>query len=143
VDRQAFQRHIDAGGFLEWTEYLGNLYGTPVPEDEEPQDQDGGHPQRNGDVVLVIELEGAANVLQEVPDARMVLVLPPSAAVLAERMRARGDGEDHVAQRVARAQEEEEAGRRLAHHVVVNDDLDRAVEEMAGILDRYRRSKGT
>ena len=143
VDRQAFQRHIDAGGFLEWTEYLGNLYGTPVPEGEEPRDQDGGDPERNGDVVLVIELEGAANVLREVPGARMVLVVPPSADVLAERMRARGDGESHVAERVVRAREEEEAGRRLAHDVVVNDDLERAVEEMAGIVDRYRRSQGT
>ena len=133
VDRREFQRRIEAGGFLEWVEYLGNLYGTPVPE------RDG----EDGDVVLVIELEGAATVLREVREARMVLVVPPSAGVLAERMRARGDGEEHVAERVARAQEEEELGRRLAHDVVVNDDLDRAVDEMAGILNGYRASRGT
>jgi len=132
VDREQFQRRVSAGGFLEWVEYLGNLYGTPRPDDGDA-----------GDLVLVIEVEGAAAVLGKVPEARMVLVVPPSPSVLAERMRARGDDEQHVAERVARAREEESAGRRLAHHVVVNDDLERSVEEMAGILDRYRSSRGT
>ena len=131
VDRQAFEARVAEGGFLEWVEYMGNLYGTPRPE------RDG-----DDDLVLVIELEGAAKVLEQDPDARMVLVVPPSPEALADRMRARGDDDHHVSERVTRAVEEERDGRRLAHEVVVNDDLDRAVEEMAGILERYRAAEG-
>ena len=132
VDRQTFERRIAEDGFLEWVEYLGNLYGTPRPEGDE-----------DGDLVLVIEVEGAGKVLRSDDDARMILVVPPSPEALAQRMRARGDDEDHVAERVARAVEEERTGRRLAHDVVVNDDLDRAVEEMAGILERHRAAAGS
>ena len=134
VDRAEFEGLVEDGGFLEWVEYLGNLYGTPMPS---VNDGDAA------DLVLVIEVEGAATVLREVPDARMILVVPPSPEKLAERMRARGDDETHVAERVARAVEEEEIGRRLAHDVVVNDNLDRAVEETAGILRRYRAQRAS
>jgi len=137
VDRARFERHVEEGGFLEWVEYLGNLYGTPLPT----EDGGDGTEDDDEDLVLVIEVEGAAAVLGKVPGARMILVVPPSPEMLAERMRARGDGANHVAERVARAEEEEEVGRRLAHHVVVNDDVDRAVEEMAGILGRYRAQR--
>jgi guanylate kinase len=133
VDRPTFERRVEEGGFLEWVEYLGNLYGTPLPDDDATED----------DLVLVIEVEGAANVLRRVPEARMVLVVPPSPAALEERMRGRGDEEEEIAERVAGAMEEERVGRGLAHHVVVNDDLDRAVEELAGILGGYRASPGT
>jgi len=139
VDRSQFERHVDEGGFLEWVEYLGNLYGTPLPQAATDNDADADA----GALILVIEVEGAAAVLGKVPGAKMILVVPPSPERLAERMRARGDDERHVAERVARAMEEEEVGRRLAHDVVVNDDLDRAVEETAGILDRYRAQQGS
>ena len=138
VSRAEFERRIGEDGFLEWVEYLGNLYGTPRPD----LGEDRGEAGPGGELVMVIEVEGAANVLRQMPGARMVLVVPPSAEALAERMRARGDREEHVSERVARAMEEEEAGRCLAHDVVVNDDLDRAVEEMAGILKRYRAAEG-
>lgn len=138
VARADFEKQVEEGGFLEWVEYLGNLYGTPVPENQGPPEGTG-----EKDLVLVIEVEGAADVLSRMPDARMVLVVPPSPEVLAERMRARGDREEQVEERVARAVEEMEAGRRLAHDVVVNDDLDRAVEELAGILETYRARRRT
>ena len=110
-------------------EYLGNLYGTPMPDDA------------GADTILVIEVQGARQVLERVPEARMIMVVPPSKEAQEERLRSRGDDEAHVAERLAAAAGEVEAGRRLAHHVVVNDDLDRAVEEVAGILDRYRRQE--
>jgi guanylate kinase len=127
VDRDAFERRIVEGGFLEWAEYVGNLYGTPLPD-----------PPPGCDVVLVIEVQGAQQVLERVRGAVMILVLPPSREAQEARLRARGDGEDHVAKRLAVAAEEERVGRELAHHHVVNDDLDRAVREVAGILDGYR-----
>jgi guanylate kinase len=127
VDRPTFQARIDVGGFVEWTEYLGHLYGTPVAE-----------PLAGKDTVLVIEVDGASQVLSQDPDALMILVVPPSPDIQAARLRARGDPEDRVETRVEHGRQEEELGRRLAHYVVVNDDLNRAVEEVAGILQRHR-----
>ena len=129
VDRPTFEAQAAAGGFLEWAELEANaeLYGTPWPE--APPD---------ADVVLEIDVQGAAQVRERHPDAVVVLVVAPSPEEQADRMRRRGDDEHHIASRVALGAEEEERGRRLAAHVVVNDDLDRAVDELAGILLRHR-----
>ena len=117
-----------AGGFLEWAEFLGHLYGTPVPV-----------PPPGCDVLLEIDLQGAHQVLARDPGAVVVLLLPPSDDVQAERLRARGDDEAEVARRLAKGHEEELQGRALTPYVVVNDQLDRAVAEVAGILDAHRR----
>jgi guanylate kinase len=131
VDREDFEKRIAEGGFLEHAEYLGNLYGTPL----EP-------PPPGCDLVLVIEVQGARQVLERVPGAVMVLVVPPSREDQRARLEARGDSQAQVERRLAKAEEEEAEGRRLAHHVVVNDDLERAVEEVAGILAGYRLPPG-
>jgi guanylate kinase len=89
-------------------------------------------------VVLEIDLDGARQVLDRHPEAVLVLVVAPSPGALAARMRARGDDEAAIAARLALAVEEERTGRRLARHVVVNDDLARATEEVAGILAAHR-----
>jgi guanylate kinase len=131
VDRDVFEKRVAEGGFLEHAEYLGNLYGTPL------------EPTAPGcDLVLVIEVQGARQVLERVPGAVMVLVVPPSRTDQRARLEARGDPQEHVERRLAKAEEEEALGRRLAHHVVVNDDLERAVGEVAGILARYRLPPG-
>jgi guanylate kinase len=127
VDRPAFERRIADGGFLEWAEYLGHLYGTPTPD-----------PPPGRDIVLVIEVQGARQVLEHDPGAVMILVVPPSRADQRARLEGRGDSREQVERRVSKASEEEAEGRRLAHHVVVNDDLGRAVDEVAGILRQYR-----
>ncbi|HVF76572.1 MAG TPA: guanylate kinase [Acidimicrobiales bacterium] len=128
VTRDEFLEHVRNDGFLEWAEYVDNFYGTPLPRAEP-----------GTDLILVIEVQGARQVLQRVPDAVMILVAPPSREVQQARLRARGDNDDHIDKRIAIAEEEEAIGRTLAHHIVVNDDLDRAVEEVAGILDSYRK----
>ncbi|MGH9157954.1 MAG: guanylate kinase [Acidimicrobiales bacterium] len=129
VERDSFVARAEAGGFLEWTELPANhhLYGTPWPD-----------PPPHADVVLEIDLDGARQVLGRHPDAVLVLVVAPSPETLAERMRLRGDDEGHVASRLRLAVDEERTGRALAHHVVVNDDLVRAVDQVAGILAAHR-----
>ncbi|HEY2429808.1 MAG TPA: guanylate kinase [Acidimicrobiales bacterium] len=127
VDRATFEHQIATEGFLEWAEYLGHLYGTPVPA-----------PPAGCDIVLVIEVQGARQVLERVPGAVMILVVPPSRAHQKARLEARGDGPARVVERLSQAEAEEAEGRRLAHHVVVNDDLDRAVEQVAGIVKGHR-----
>jgi guanylate kinase len=110
---------------------FGHRYGTPWP------DPPPGH-----DVLLEIDVQGAAQVKDRQPEAVVVFVEAPSRAAQEARLRGRGDREEVIARRLAGAAAEEEAGRALADHRVVNDDLDRAVEEVAAILESYRE-RGT
>lgn len=125
--REAFERRIAEGGFLEWTQFLGNYYGTPTPE-----------PSEGADVVLEIEVDGAMQVKRLQPDALLIFVLPPTRAEQERRLRGRGDEPDRVVERLRKAEDEEPVGRRLADHVVVNDDLGATVNEMLEIIERAR-----
>ena len=116
-----------AGGFLEWAEVFGHRYGTPWPEPPE------GH-----DVLLEIDVQGAAQVRSRHPEAVVVFIEAPSRQAQEERLRGRGDREELIARRLTAAPDEEEAGRALADHIVVNDDLGRAIEEVAAILESRR-----
>jgi guanylate kinase len=130
VSSEAFEEHITAGGFLEWTEFLGNYYGTPRPE----QLDDG----ESGDIVLEIELDGAQQVKRQYPHAILIFVLPPSREEQERRLRGRGDPGDKVQARLRKAEIEEPIGREQADYIVVNDDLDRTVDEMMSIIERER-----
>jgi len=129
VDAPTFEAHLANQGFLEHDEFLGNLYGTPAPDSLDDDDYD---------LLLEINVQGAAQVRAHRPDAMVVLLVAPSRAVQESRLRARGDDEEHVAKRLALADLEEAKGRALADAVVVNDDLDRAVTEVAGIVASRR-----
>jgi guanylate kinase len=131
VDRAAFQDRIDTGGFLEWTEFLGELYGTPS--------FDG--PPDSRDVLLEIELDGAQQVKRRHPDALLVLIVAPGPAAQEARLRARGDDDQSVQRRLAVGATEERLGRQMADYVVVNDDIDRAAHQLAGII-RGRHAHG-
>ncbi len=131
VDHETFRERIGADGFLEWAEFLGNLYGTPVPE-----------PPEGLDVLLEIDVQGARTVLQKVPSACVVLIVPPSEAHQIERLRVRGDTDEHVLARVERGRREIEEGRQVASHVVVNDDVERSARELLSILGRLRDARG-
>jgi guanylate kinase len=125
VDRATFERRIAEGGFLEWAEYHGNLYGTPRPE-----------PLEDRHLVLNIEIQGARQIIDMFPDETfMVLLEPPSQDVLTQRLRGRGDEEEAVQRRVAAAFEELAEGRGIAHAVVVNDDLTQAIQDVRRILE--------
>jgi guanylate kinase len=127
VDRAAFDAHVAAGGFLEWAEVFGHRYGTPWPE-----------PPEGDDVLLEIDVQGAGQVRTRHPEAVVVFIEAPSRQAQEQRLRGRGDAEEVIARRLAAAPEEEQAGRALADHVVVNDDLGRAIEEVAAILESHR-----
>lgn len=130
----AFEERISAGGFLEWTEFLGNYYGTPLPGEE----------TAGRDVVLEIEVDGAQQVKRRFSDAVLIFILPPSRSEQERRLRERGDPGDKVMARLKKAELEEPIGRQLADHVVVNDDLETTITELLGIIaaERGRRRIG-
>ena len=128
VDRPTFERRARDGGFVEWVEFLpGHFSGTPTP------DPPAGH-----DVLIEVDVRGAQMLRERFPDAVVIMILPPSAEELEARMRQRGDSSELIRTRREMAAQEEEAGRKIADYVVVNDDLERAVEELAGIVNAHR-----
>jgi len=131
ASRVDFERGIAEGGFLEWTDFLGNYYGTPRTE-----------PPVGRDLVLEIELDGARQVRLTHPEAVVIFVVAPSRDEQIRRLRGRGDPERKVEERVRKAIEEEPIGRAMADAVVVNDDLGRAVEQIATMIDERRRRFG-
>jgi guanylate kinase len=128
TDRSSFEDRIESGGFLEWTKFLDNYYGTPIPEVADHRD-----------VVLEIEVDGASQVKRIRDDAILIFVLPPSRDEQQRRLRGRGDPEEKVDERLRKALDEEPVGLAIADHVVVNDNLERTVDEMLAIIGRHRR----
>ena len=129
VTRSEFESHIDAGGFLEWTNFLGNYYGTPQPE-----------PPPGKDIVLEIEVDGASQVKQQFPTAVLIFILPPSREEQKARLNARGDDERKVDQRLRKAEEEEPVGIALADHVIVNQRLEKTIADMLDVINEARRT---
>ncbi len=129
VDRATFEANIDAGGFLEWVEFLGNYYGTPLPTAPE-----------GNDVLFEIEVQGAQAVKTRFPESVLIFVEPPSRQHQEIRLRSRGDSQENIEKRLRKAEAEEEIGHQIADHIVVNDTLERAVAEVAGIVESYRKA---
>jgi len=130
VSRDEFEDRIANSGFLEWTSFLGNYYGTPLPEAIDDRD-----------LVLEIEVDGARQVKLLHPDAVLVFLLPPSRLEQQRRLRGRGDAEDKVEERLRKAEEEEPVGIAMADHVVVNDDLELTLQELVRIVNHERKRR--
>ena len=131
VTREQFQELIEKGAFLEHATYNGNLYGTLTERVE--RERDAGH-----DVVLKIEVQGAEQVRGKVPDAIFIFVIPPSVDELVRRQIKRNTEttKDMTARRLIATKEMEYASR--YDHVVVNDELERAVAEVLDIVNEAR-----
>jgi guanylate kinase len=127
VDRAQFAAHLHAGGFLEWNEFHGNLYGTPVPD---------ATPGR--DVLLEIDVNGAAQVHARVPDALLLFVDAPNRSAQRRRLVGRGDPPDKVEARVAEAERERRDAVALGCTMLVNDDLERIVVEIRALIESAR-----
>jgi guanylate kinase len=127
VTRQRFQQLIEEGAFLEYATYNDNLYGTLTERVE--RERSAGH-----DVVLKIEVQGAEQVHRRVPDATFIFVVPPSPRELERRQQVRNS--DSSKDMAARRQIAEKEMAYASHydHVVVNDELERAVAEILSII---------
>lgn len=129
--REAFEQHRQKNGFLEWTEFLGNYYGSPVPDLSDGRD-----------IVLEIEVDGAQQVKVRHPESVLIFILPPSRDEQRRRLIGRGDPDHKVIERLRKAEEEEPVGLALADYSFVNDDLDRTVTEMLNLIERLRSLAG-
>jgi guanylate kinase len=122
---------IEDGAFLEWAVYNSNRYGTSWKAIEQPLSQ-------GRDMLLEIEVQGAAQVRRRRPDACLIFLLPPSMPVLEQRLRDRGtDSEEQIQRRLSAAEQELEAIREF-DYAVTNDDLESCVTSLAEIIRAER-----
>ncbi|MHB8263057.1 MAG: guanylate kinase [Acidimicrobiales bacterium] len=138
VDRATFEAKASSGGFMEWAEFLGNFYGTPWPDHLDPTYGPGGR-----DILLEIDVQGATQVRHANSNALVVLLIAPSREEQLKRLKYRGDDDKHVALRMDAAAKEVEHARTFADAEVVNDSVDRAVGEIAAIIEIQRRLRGS
>jgi guanylate kinase len=128
VDRADFEEAAERGDLVEWAEFGGNLYGTPAAGLEAAA-------AAGRDVLLDIEIIGARNVKERFPDALLVWITAPSREVREERLRRRGDtSDDDIERRLRLGDEHDREARGLFDHVVVNEDLSVAIDEVVDIL---------
>lgn len=134
LDRPSFQKLIDQGAFLEYASYDGNLYGT-LSERVERARADGH------DIVLKIEVQGAEQVRERAADGVFIFVVPPSTRELERRQVLRNsESSSDMASRREIAEREMTYASRY-DHVVVNDELERAVAEILAIIQQARDSE--
>ena len=127
-----FRAMIEADEFVEWAQVHGHLYGTSRKALQAALD-DGRC------LILDIDVQGAMQMRQRVPDVVLVFVIPPSADALVERLTERGtEGEDTVARRIENARGELEQASQF-DYIVVNDDLEQAIDEVRSIVSAESR----
>ena len=132
IDRDEFLRRVEAGEFLEWATYAGNLYGTLRSEID-------GIFARGRTAVLDVEVEGARQIRASFPNSLHVFVLPPSAEVLVSRLAGRKtEAPAVVRERITRAADELAAVAEY-DYAIFNEDLVLAVAQVAAILDAEAR----
>lgn len=126
--REEFEELIAQDRLIEYACYCGNYYGTPRDYVEDQMEQ-------GRDVILEIELQGALKIREKYPDAMLLFVMPPDVETLVSRLKGRGtEPEEVIRARLNRAVEES-AEIEQYDYMVINDDLDRSVEEVHRLID--------
>ena len=127
VTREEFEDNISKNNFLEYAEYNGNYYGTPKYKIEE-------YLNKGIDVILIIEIQGALQIKELIPEALFIFIMPPSMEELKKRLIDRGtDSPDKIISRFKTAYQEINEVTKY-NYVVVNDDLENAVDKVSAIL---------
>lgn len=126
--KEEFEQLIAQDRLIEYACYCGNYYGTPRDYVEDQMDQ-------GRDVILEIELQGALKIKEKYPDALLLFVMPPDAETLARRLKDRGtETQEVIRERLRRAVEESD-GVEEYDYMIINDDLEKSVEEVHNLID--------
>ncbi|HPS55735.1 MAG TPA: guanylate kinase [Sedimentisphaerales bacterium] len=129
LTREEFEKRIRAGMFFEYAEVFGNLYGTPKDKVDEAI-------KEGKDVILEIDVQGARKVKNMYPDAKMIFILAPTQKDIAKRLYGRARDEKKVVEeRLNGASSEIAAAWQYYEHMVINDDLQQAVNEVIQIIE--------
>jgi guanylate kinase len=132
---ESFLQKVDEGGFLEYARVFGHLYGTPF-------DAVRTYVRQGTTALLLIDVQGARQVRKAAIPALFIFIAPPDIQSLRERLRGRGrDDAEELERRLAEAERELAASSEY-DHVVVNEDLDRTVEEIEALIDKRRSQSG-
>lgn len=136
VSREEFERRIAAGEFLEWAEVFGNYYGTHVSELERAR-------QQGRDLVLDIDVQGARQLKEKIPDAVSIFILAPSRSELEKRLRVRDEDNEATIQRRLREAAEEIRNYDAYDYVLVNEDVEASTANLISIVraERVRRGR--
>ena len=130
MGKSEFENLIDYGGFIEWTQYVENYYGTPKKYVEKSLDE-------GKDIILEIEVMGALNVKKQFPDALLIFISAPSISELRSRLSGRGtESEETIIKRLKKATEEAEDMDKY-DYVVVNDDLEECIQTVNSVIVGY------
>ena len=128
ISKEEFKRRVNKGLLLEHAEVFGHLYGTP-------KDKVDNALQAGKTTILEIDVQGANQIKAKYPDAVMIFILPPTQKELAERISNRGrDDVETAEERLGGAGTEIAAGWQYYENMIINDDLEQAVSEVAQII---------
>lgn len=127
INELEFDNRLKVGGFLEYAIVFGNKYGTPRAWMEEQR--------KNGrDILLEIDVQGAAQIKNQEPEAALIFILPPSREILEQRLRGRATDEPEVIERRLKTALAELDCKEQFDYWVVNEDLEQAISEVASII---------
>lgn len=136
VSREEFERRVARDEFLEWADVFGNYYGTHESELDRAR-------QQGRDLVLDIDVQGARQLKEKIPDAISIFILAPSRAELEKRLRSRDEDTEETIQRRLREAAEEIRNYGAYDYVLVNDDVEASIANLVSIVrsERVRRRR--
>ena len=127
VSREEFERRIKVNGFLEYADFVGEYYGTPIDYIEKQM-------EAGKEVIIEVEVQGALQVKERLPEAVFIFIVPPSRKALIERLNNRGtDSKSKIQKRVAKAEREYSLAYKY-DYIVVNDEVNNAADRIYAII---------
>ncbi|MBU1181630.1 MAG: guanylate kinase [Proteobacteria bacterium] len=132
ISKDYFEKQIDAGTWAEWAEVHGNYYGTSAVLLDKAI-------ASGNDILLDIDVEGTKQIIGRYPDSITIFIMPPSLDILRFRMESRGADSKEVIERRMINAEKEMSQKSIYKHVIVNDNLPKAVAELISTVEMYRK----
>jgi guanylate kinase len=132
VSKQDFKNGIKKARWAEWAEVYGNYYGTSAEFIEKKLSS-------GCDILLDIDVQGTLQILKHHPDSVTVFILPPSINALRKRLEMRGSDSQAVIEKRLINAKKEMAQKKIYRHIIVNDELSAAIDEICAIFNKYRQ----